>query len=429
MRSNAYSADVVVVGGGISGVVSAITTARQGVRVVLIEKSSCLGGCATAGLLGEINGVSLHGKNVLPKIGQEIIERLIQDGAGLLEANIPMTSNPEVRVDRFRYNGEYLKLVLDEMVEAESIQVFLSCEVRSVREREDKIQVEIGNAYETLQVEGALLIDSTGNSQCVYQLGGETKATKREDLQASTVIFRMGGVDIERFLQIPMEEIQSIIRAGEAGGVLPAHILSMVRIPGTKDVAVNCTRLLRLDYESLEEVSQGYLQLRKQIRRIVPFLKARVPGCENAYLSNIAAALGVRDCRRTVGLYELTGEDLVACRDFDDAVAVGVYPIDIHNSKKSGEAVSFQQIGGNGIYKIPYRCFVPRNLEHVLVNGKGLCADHKAFGAFRIMGPLISIATAAGTAAAQVVTTGCRTRDVDISRLKERLRECGTIEI
>lgn len=429
MNQQLFQADVLVVGGGISGTVSAIAAAQQGVSVILVEKANCLGGCATSGLLGELNAPSLHGKNVLSNIGQEIIQRLIENHAALAEYDVPMTANPNVHVDRLRYNSEYMKIVLDEMTAHENIKVFLGAEVKSAARTDNVIQLNIVNAYETVTLQGSLLIDSTGNSQCIYQLGGKTEITERKKLQAVTMIFRMGGIDMDAFLKTSVSEIQEIISLGVEKNILPARILSMLRIPGTNDIAINCTRCLKVNHESLEEISKTYFTLRQQIKHIVPFIKENVPGCQNAYLNNIASALGIRDRRKTIGLYELTGDDLIHCRDFEDAVAIGVYPIDIHNPSQKGLAVSFQQIEGSGIYKIPYRSLIPCNLENVLVNGKGICADDRAFGAFRVMGPLINIATAAGTAAAMTVQAGCRTRDLDITALKARLRECGMKEI
>ena len=421
--------DIIVVGGGISGTVSAIAAARQGVSVTLIEKSSCLGGCATSGMLGEINGTSLHGRNVLPEIGQELVHRLIDLGAALPELDVPMTSNPKVLVDRVRYNGEYMKIVLDDMTSEAGVQVLLNCQVCSAESLPEGIRLTVANAYEKLSITGTVLIDCSGNSEAVYHLGGETVTTERENLQAVTTMFRLGGVDMDAFLALSIPKLQEIIRRGQEEGVLPAHILAMLRIPGTRDIAVNCTRSLKVNHESLLQVSASYRALRHQIKEIVPFLVENVPGCGNAYLSAIAPALGVRDRRKTVCLYELTGEDVITCRDFPDAVAVGVYPVDQHINSGNGSAVSFQAIEGNGIYKLPYRSMIPKELEHVIACGKGIDTDDRAFGAFRTMGPLMSIATAAGTAAAMAAAGGCEPRDVNVERLQEKLRAAGTIEI
>ncbi len=421
--------DIIVAGGGISGVVSAIAAARQGLNVVLVEKASCLGGCATSGMLGEMNGTSLHGRNMLPEIGRELVSRLMELGAALPELEVPMTSNPKVLVDRVRYNAEYMKIVMDDMTGDAGVQVLLSCQIHSARKTAEGIELTIANAYETLTLSGSFLIDCTGNSECIYHLGGETVTTKPDNLQAVTTMFRLGGVNMEQFLALSTPELQEIIRRGQDAGVLPAHILAMLRIPGTRDIAVNCTRSLRVNHESLLQVSASYRVLRHQIKEIVPFLVKNVPGCENAYLSGIAPALGVRDRRKAVCLYELTGDDVVTCRDFPDAVAVGVYPVDRHINTGNSSAVSFKAIEGNGIYKLPYRSMVPKNLEHVLACGKGVDTDDEAFGAFRTMGPLMSIATAAGTAAAMVVKDGCKAADVNIPALQEALRKAGTVEI
>lgn len=429
MVKKTYTTDVLVVGGGISGTISAIAAARNGCGVILVEKGNCLGGSATAGMLGEINGAYLHGTPIVSEIGREIIERLFSQGAGFFQGNVPMSANPDITVDRVRYNCEYLKLILDEMVEKEGIEVFFGCGLQHIVKTPSGVTLTVTNLYDEIQINGTVLIDSTGNSECIYLLGENTITTERENKQAVTTMFRLGGIDIPEFETMTMEQIQEIIRLGKSDGTLPGSILSMLRVPGTDTIAVNCTRCSNVDHESIEDVSRALLETRQQIRRITPFLREHVPGCRSAYISAIASSLGIRDRRRIDGVYEITSEDIIDCYRFEDSVAIGVYPVDIHRKNESGRAVEFIKIKGDGIYKIPYRSMLPKSLDNVIANGKCIAADDIAYGAFRVMGTLMNIAVAAGTAAAMAVKENISTKELSVSKLQSRLRQMGLREI
>jgi hypothetical protein len=429
MPKKNFTTQVIVAGGGITGVISAIAAARNGSEVVLVEKGSCLGGSATSGMLGEINGAFLNGKIIVPHIGKEIIDRLIEMGAGLFQGNVPMTSNPNIKVDRVRYNSEYLKLILDEMVEKENIKVLFCSDLKSIIKTPSGISIILTNLYEEIQINGTVLIDSTGNSEYIYMLGEHTNTTNKENKQAVTIIFRLGGIDVEEFEKVDVEEIQKIIKKGKKENILPGNILSMLRVPGTKDITINCTRCNNIDNESIEEVSTALINIRRQIRQIIPFIKKNVRGCKAAYLSSIASSLGIRDRRKIEGMYQIKSQDIINCTRFDDSVAVGVYPVDIHKNRNDEMSVEFIEIQGNGIYKIPYRSMLPKNLDNVLANGKCIDADDISFGAFRAIGPLMNIAVAAGTAAAMAVEGKVSTKDIDVKDLQKKLREMGIEDI
>jgi hypothetical protein len=428
MHKKSKAFDVIVVGGGIAGVVSAVAAARLGVSVMLIEKGSCLGGSATAGMLGEINGAYLNGQSAVPDIGQEIIEKLNAIGAGVFRGLVPMTSNPDIKVDRVRYHSEYLKLILDEMVVENGVETVFCATLHHVNELPDGVEVGIRNIFEEITVKGRILIDSTGNSECFYLAGGETVSSLKSDKQAVSIIFKLGGINIDAFETLSIDEIQSIIQRGNDAGILPGRILSMLRVPGTRDITINCTRCSNIDHEDIEDVSGALIEIRNQIKHIVPFIKAHVKGCQDAYLSTIASSLGVRDRRRIVGEQEIKYDDIINCTRYEDSVAIGVYPIDIHKNG-ARTSVEFKPIQGNGIYKIPYGSLLHQTLDRIIANGKCISADDIAFGAFRAMGPIMNIAVASGTAAAIAARENVTLKAIDIKALQKQLRTEGVKDI
>ena len=421
---NTYDTDVIVIGGGLGGVVSAIAAARNGARVTLVEHNSFFGGTATASQVCELDGGYHNGKAILPAIAREMVHKLIDRGAGKMYGYIPMSSNADVGCDRIRFNPEHMKLVLDDMVLAEGIQVFFLNTLKKVEAVDEGVRVILTNLYNDVALTGKVLIDASGNSEAVYLLDESvTIKTDSENRQGVTMIFRLGGVDQQEFMKsLSPDELTRIIFKGIEEGALPLRILATCPLPGTSEISVSATRATNIDFEHIEDMSRALLETRQQIVKAIPFIKANMKGCSNAYLTSIASSLGVRERRKIAGLYEVTGDDVIQCRGFEDAVALGCYPVDIHK-KKGNYAVQFTKIEGDGIYQIPYRSLVTKKYSNVISSGKCICADDIAFAALRVMPCIMGIGNAAGIAAALAVRDHVDVRNIDISKVRKILRE------
>jgi len=132
----------------------------------------------------------------------------------------------------------------------------------------------------------------------------------------------------------------------------------------------------------------------------------------------------VRETRRIVGTYVLTGEDVREGRRFPDAVARGSYLIDIHDP--AGTRTTLQQVQAP-FYDIPYRALVPKATERLLVAGRCISVDHIAFGSTRVIPTCYATGQAAGTAAALAVRHGVPPRAVDVAELRAAIRAAGGI--
>lgn len=424
MKIKKYSADVVVAGGGIAGVISAISAAEKDIQVLLIEKNSFLGGTTTAAMLGEMNATSKDGENYVSQTGQNIIENLRKENAAVLYKNEPMSSNSHIRVDRIRYNGEYLKIVLDRMSQEKGINVFFNSYINHVKViNQNKIRSTISTNYEQINIDSKVLVDTTGNAECIYLLKGKTIVNNKKMNQPATLIFRIGGVDITKFRNIKSIDLKNMIAMGYSKGILPGKILAMLEIPGTGEITVNATRRTNVDHESIQDISRALIETREQIYHIVIFLKKHIEGFKNIYISSIGSDIGVRDRRRIAGVYKLKGEDIIKGKKFSDAVAVGTYPVDIHKNKNG--SIEFIEIEGDGIYTIPYRSLITREFENVIVAGKCISADNVAFGSIRIIGTVMNIAEAAGTAANLAVKQNKSIHEIDLLQLQNVLRNKG----
>ena len=389
-------AEIAVIGGGMSGCCAALAAARQGRKVVLAEQSFSLGGTATQIQFGEMNSVKKNSHDIYNGIVSEILQLLTAQGDGEYYLQIPMSSNPDIKVDRIRYNAEALKLILDQLLQKSGVQIIFGCCIKTVSEQPNGIQITVGNRHSNLTINAKILIDGTGNAEMAHALGYPSLKPDFREVQTASTAFHLTNVDISRTRAfIASGALQQVIDDGYKGGFLPGKILSICPIPKTSTVAINATRAEHVDHESVLDISRGVLESRAQISVMIPFIRERVDGMQNAVLSYISVGLGVRDRRRIIGLYTLTGQDLITLRQFDDAAAIGAYPIDIHDPATKG--VRFIDI--DGVYQIPYSSMIPAGSTRVIVAGRAISADNEAFAALRMIPILSHVGEAAGHAA------------------------------
>lgn len=416
--------DIVVVGGGWGGVVAAVAAARQGAKVLILEKGICFGGTATCSQVCEIDGgYTKDGRCVLPRIGKEIIQRLIDRGAARRDGYIPMSSDPDHGCDRIRFNPEELKLVMDNVVLEAGVTVLFNTAPQEIKQIGGGVEIAIGAPYNRISVIGKVLIDATGNSEAVYLLDPEaTEKTDRNALQGVTMIYRLGNVDMERYMSnINTERLTQVIEKGIAKGELSVRILATCPLPGMNEVSISVTRAAGVDVEDPQSFTRGILETRAQIQKSLPFLKENMAGLENAHLSSVATTLGVRERRRIVGMKELKGDSLIAAQDVEDAIAFGCYPVDIHRATKD-KAVQFTRIKGDGIYSIPYSCMVSTKYPNVIAGCKAVYSDVVAFAAHRTMPSVMGIGNAAGVAAAIAAREGTDLRMLDPRQIQDIIR-------
>ena len=187
------------------------------------------------------------------------------------------------------------------------------------------------------------------------------------------------------------------------------------------EVWINMTRVKGTDGTDARSLTKGEIEGRAQIDDIVTYLVNYVPGFEKAYFTKTAPFLGIRETRRIVGHYVMTQEDVLACRHFDDAVAVASYPIDIHRPADDGCTL----IWCGDCYDIPYRSLVPQKVENLLVAGRSISATHEAMGAIRVMATCMAMGEAAGRAAKISIRGNRAPADIDINELRRQQLERG----
>ncbi|MBQ8439648.1 MAG: FAD-dependent oxidoreductase, partial [Clostridia bacterium] len=153
------------------------------------------------------------------------------------------------------------------------------------------------------------------------------------------------------------------------------------------------------------------------------FMKENIPGLENCELISSAAESGIRESRRIVGLVQITADDLINTRKFEDSIARGTYAIDIHNP--SGTGTYLHKMPHNDYYTIPYRALVPKTGKNLIVAGRSISATHEAIAAVRIMPITTCMGEAAGIAASMAIDSACSMAEIDVKTLREKITSYG----
>jgi hypothetical protein len=187
-------------------------------------------------------------------------------------------------------------------------------------------------------------------------------------------------------------------------------------------VSVNSTRFSGLGI-SVWDLTRAEIVAHRQMAQIAQFLCKYVPGFTDSYAIQSGVQVGVRETRRILGDYQLTGEDILGARQFDDAIARGAYPVDIHNP--SGVGTILKRVPQGKAYDIPLRSLLPRDVDRLLVAGRCISGDHVAHSSYRIMPISMATGQAAGVCAALAAHTGKQPRDVVPSQVQRVLRAQG----
>lgn len=435
--------DVAVLGGGPAGIAAAISSARGGARTVLVERYGFLGGMSTAALV--YPWMTFHtatGEQVIRGVAQEIVDRLQERGAspGHLRDTVGFVHSLTP------YHPEAYKVLAHEMLKEAGADVLLHSLVTDIETRNGSIVgVVVNTKMAKTRIEAKTYVDATGDGDVAYGAGAPwEQGNSDHKVQPMTMKFRMRGVDIdavkaymlehpEQFYEkTPVSELRALPLTGvmgfysqwtEADLPIPRDGILFFTGPEPDEVLVNVSRVSGLDPTDPADLTTAEFEGRKQVLMLERFFRERIPGFANAIVSDVGTQIGVRETRRIIGEYVLTGLDVLDGRRFDDCIARSGYPIDIHNPEGKGVTANFIREGG--AYDIPYRSIVPKGVDNLLLAGRCISTTHEAQATTRLTPSCMAIGQAAGTAAALAALGGFRVSDVPIDQLQEALRRGG----
>ncbi|MFM1856809.1 MAG: hypothetical protein RLZ83_2118 [Pseudomonadota bacterium] len=421
-----FDVDVAVFGGGVAGTMAAVAAARQGARVLLVERYGFLGGNATAGAVAQFNCWQTgNGRRVIAGLAQEVVERLRKYKAAGPHENFVMSTGH--RMDRVTYSPEILKLVLDEMVLEAGVRPLLHSALAEVAVEERHVaEVGVLNRGGRQRIQAGMFIDASGDAQLLFEAGARFVPLEAgESLQPATMMFRFGPIDFDALQATDRAKLTELARQGHAEGHLARQALHHARDPDSDDAWFNIGRL-PIDATDPAALSMAEIEGRRQAWRAAQFLAERVPGCAQGRLRAFGTQVGIRETRRVLGEHILNEQELIECRRFDDTVALGAYPIDIHPAQGGG--LDFRSLGPDDAYGIPLRSLIPVGLDNCLAVGRGISATHEALAAIRVMTISMAVGQAAGVAAAMTVSSQLESpRQVPAAVLRKRLVDTDAV--
>lgn len=399
--------DVLVAGGGAAGVAAAETAARLGRSVLLIEKYGFLGGAAVAGLSGTICGLYLASD--VEKQPQQIVFgfadvfcRELRQRQGLTKPQKygktwTVTHDPLV----WRETAE------DLLLDAGAKLLYHTSVIGVLKEEDVFHGVVIDTKAGLAAIHAKVLIDATGDADLIYRAGLNCTMGDQGRVQNPTMIFRLSGVDMEKFMlhwgedTISPEHVTKQIAQAcrEKGLDLPRKKIWVFDTPRPQELLVNATRLVGSDGCELnvtcpQDHTVAEILGRRQARAYADFLKKYVPGCEESFINDTGVEVGVRQTRTIDGMCWLKNKDVVEHRKRADGIACCPWPIELH----SGEKPKLEWLLDD-YYEIPYGALVPKVGENIIVAGRALAAEHEALASARVTAQCFQYGQAAAHAA------------------------------
>lgn len=388
--------DVIVLGAGSAGLAAAVSAARQGARVILLERHGFAGGMGTASLVHTFCGLYLMGEGepVLanPGFPAEMAERMLRATGA---------AGP-VRMGRvwvlMQHPVEFVRIA-DELLKESGVEVLFHAEALAAERDGEGWIVQVACRGGRLSLRAKVLLDTSGDAVLAGMLGAAAELAEPVRLQRPAYVFGVQGViEGESGLALAGRIVDGVRR-----GVLPKETLGLhFRASGRAAESFGTIDLSGTeegDYDPLDTTCLSRLERsgRETAAAAIDFLKREAAGWEGAYISQWPVRAGVRESRRWKGRHVLTGEDILAGARHADDVALAAWPLEFRETNR-GPKLRYPVEGRAA--GIPLGTLIPEGIEGVFTAGRCLSCDHEAQASIRVMGTCFATGQAAGVAAA-----------------------------
>ena len=402
--------DVAVIGGGTAGVFAAISAAKTGVKTVLIEKNSRIGGTITSGGVNYPGLFYAWGKQIIGGPCWEAIERTAALGGAAIPTFVYKPAHhwqEQILLDKVVYTK-----VLYDMCREAGVTVMTSAMLSAASEAEGGVSLLVTDKAGILSVEAKAAIDATGDATLATMLGYETVRSEIQQpatLDNHLVGYRKSDVDLadlkEKWEASPLSKKAPLSRV--------LWYLDIAKINSHVDsVSVDLPECrARLEERAIDEL---YLHIA---------LLRTVRGLENLSVDRVADEVGVRETVRVVGEHIVTVEEYVRGEKYEDAICNAFYPVDLH--VEQGIEQTF--LADGVVPTIPYRALIPKGAKRLLVAGRCLSSDTYANSALRVQAPCMAMGQAAGVSAALAAKDEKNVRDLSLEKIRGALSSIGAI--
>lgn len=456
-----FSEDVLIAGGGMAGVAAAITAARNGMKVLLVEGQGSLGGLATNGLVTGVAGM-------VEGVCREVLEQMDAEAALYPRPHVPT------------FDPEKAKLVLERMLLEAGVRILYWTQIVDATVEGNCIkQVLCHSKSGWMTIEARMIVDATGDADVAAYAGVPYEAGSPEFAglnMSTTLAFRLANVDMRQYgealrawsakqtlpskMTLFSEKMEEAVQAGDMPHfTFPAALI--YRVPQTpeedSDITVMTAHSFYTRNLDIEDLTRQTIEQHRQILWLEKFFRKYVPGFAKCRLTGIAHLHGVRDSRRIIGQYVLKDEDVVCGRKFEDGIAKFPEFLDTHHptsprlgfmrhvhldtpqepavcrpAQCSDDMHPFVKRGGyearcnpTEYCEVPYRALVPLKIDNLLVAGRCVSAEFNALAAVRVIATGMSTGQAAGTAVALCLNGGVVPRELSGKVVRETLIQQG----
>ncbi|MBZ0182582.1 MAG: FAD-dependent oxidoreductase [Melioribacteraceae bacterium] len=428
--------DVIVVGGGIAGVSAAVRAGKEKAKALLIEHYGFVGGMSTAGMVSPFMKHQVNGDTLVKGIFQDI-ENEMRKRNGMID------------------NGFYantFRTAAYHLLSEANCSILFNSEIIKVNRIDNRIKsLTVLVENQQIDIEADVFIDTTGDAQILYL--GDFPWVKGDEstgkLQALTLFFRMGNIDIQKATDYVKNHkddffkwmtydfdftkiisiagyFSNVKKAIEEGRLNPdVEYIFFTTLPESGEGSFNTSNILGMDASTSESLTQAEMIGRNQVYQVVQILQNEIPGFENSYLLETAVQVGVRETRRAVGDYIVTGNDIKNGSKFDDAIARGCYGIDIHGQKD--ESSRMEDLEEGQYYEIPLRSLIVKDADNLLVAGRCISSTREGHSALRIMPTSAATGEACGALAALASKNSSIVREINPQEVREIVKHNITV--
>jgi hypothetical protein len=440
--------DVVVAGGGSAGLAAAISAARTGASVAVVERYGFFGGNAVSAYVGTICGLYLVKGDDTEVLCRGFAEEWAQ---GLQSTGSAFGPVPFKETAVLLYVPWAYKRLGDKLVrEAEGLTPFLHAPIVDAFIEGGELKgIIVGSKRGPAAILGKVFVDATGDADLAFHAGAEVEMGPRGERQFPSMQFLLENVDFEAARSAALTELLGEGREPDAkamSGAVTGYLSKLLSTEGQKpewdmsreggamfptfrekEVLGAMTRIHAEgggppDMTDLREATDAEMTGRDEAEKSHAFLKSFLPGFEASFIADTPAQLGVRETRRGVGAYVLNHEDVVSAARFEDSIGCGAWPEEFHWKGKGTEYVWLEE---GAYYQMPYRMLLAKDYENLLLAGRCVSATGEALASTRVIAPSMVQGQAAGTAAALSAGQGISPRDLDRELLQKALAEAG----
>lgn len=412
--------DVVVVGGGAAGVGAAVSAARNGASVTVLERYPHLGGMASGGMVLVLDDMTNGQEITVTGIMSEYVERMERIGCAVYPPeedrrtseemwrkwsrwgvhDFHQPGHPQPIIYAVAFDPDGWKRVSDDLMLENKINLRLHSWFSEAIVEDGRIKGVICETKKGRQaILGDVVIDASGDLDVAAKAGADFL----DGRYIVTTVFRLADVDTDKAEAFQYDEPEAYKALDRQARRLIGGSWEMwwLKTPRPGIVWCNCPHMTGYDGISVEDLTAAEFEGRERIRKMHAFVAENMPGFEKSYVLDTSEQIGVRQTRLLRGDYVVTKDDVVSRRHFPDTVCRG------------------------RDYYTPYRALLPRGVDQLLVAGRHYSAEPDAQKMSREIPPCMAQGEATGVAAALALNAGTTVRTVDPAAIQKQMRKQG----